>query len=85
MAVDSAQSAGNVASPVQPSASSTSLAAPRRPGMGHRHKGSADSISYTKEKEEDSGETRWVMERRRMAESGEVEILGRQFVEGGRI
>ncbi|KAK6081480.1 hypothetical protein SCUP234_04685 [Seiridium cupressi] len=55
----------------------------RRPGMGHRHKGSADSISY--HKEEDSGETRWVMERRRTAESGEIEILGREVVEGGRI
>ncbi|KAI0163119.1 hypothetical protein BJ166DRAFT_591942 [Pestalotiopsis sp. NC0098] len=54
-----------------------------RPGMGHRHKGSSDSISY--HKEEDSGETRWVMERRRTAESGEIEILGRQVVEGGRI
>jgi hypothetical protein len=55
----------------------------RRPGMGHRHKGSADSISYMKE--EDCGETRWVMERRRTAESGEVEILEREVVEGGRI
>ena len=52
-------------------------------GLGHRHKGSADSISYVKE--EDSGETRWVMERRRTAETGEVEILGREVVEGGRI
>ncbi|KAK3683306.1 hypothetical protein B0T22DRAFT_430549 [Podospora appendiculata] len=55
-----------------------------RPGVGHRHKGSADSISYSKE-EEESGGTRWVMERRRTAESGEVEILEREVVEGGRI
>lgn len=55
----------------------------RRPGMGHRHKGSADSISY--HQEEESGATRWVMERRRTAESGEIEILGREVVEGGRI
>ncbi|KAH6657609.1 hypothetical protein BKA67DRAFT_532808 [Truncatella angustata] len=55
----------------------------RRPGMGHRHKNSADSISYRKE--EDSGETRWVLERRRTAESGEIEILGREVIEGGRI
>jgi len=53
--------------------------------MGHRHKGSADSISYTKEEEPESGGTRWVMERRRTAESGEVEILEREVVEGGRI
>ncbi|KEY69528.1 hypothetical protein S7711_02063 [Stachybotrys chartarum IBT 7711] len=58
-------------------------AASKRPGMGHRHKGSADSISYTQE--EDSGEKRWVMERRRTGECGEVEILEREVVEGGRI
>jgi len=77
-------------SPAEPSHSNiTSPSLPpsahaRRPGMGHRHKGSADSISYMQEKGEDS-ETRWVMERRRTAETGEVEILGRQVVEGGRI
>ncbi|KAF3070675.1 hypothetical protein GL218_00230 [Daldinia childiae] len=60
-----------------------SLSSQKRPGMGHRHRGSADSISYTKE--EDSGETRWIMERRRTAESGEIEILGRQVVDRGRI
>ncbi|KAK3934774.1 hypothetical protein QBC46DRAFT_398993 [Diplogelasinospora grovesii] len=64
-------------------------------GRGHRHKGSADSISYTKEEITDysSGtgngggreKTRWVMERRRTAESGEVEILGREVIEDGRI
>jgi hypothetical protein len=56
---------------------------PKRPAMGHRHKGSADSISYIKE--EDSGETRWVMERRRVGDTGEVEFLEREVVEGGRI
>jgi hypothetical protein len=56
----------------------------RRPGMGHRHKGSADSISYIQE-EEGGGETRWVMERRRTGESGQVELLEREVVEGGRI
>ncbi|KAI1652260.1 uncharacterized protein F4817DRAFT_322680 [Daldinia loculata] len=59
------------------------LPSQKRPGMGHRHRGSADSISYTKE--EDSGEIRWIMERRRTAESGEIEILGRQVVDRGRI
>jgi hypothetical protein len=52
--------------------------------MGHRHKGSADSISYIQE-EEGGGETRWVMERRRTGESGQVELLEREVVEGGRI
>ncbi|KAK2074175.1 hypothetical protein P8C59_008401 [Phyllachora maydis] len=51
-------------------------AVPRKAGvvaMGHRHKRSADSIPYTMEEpeEEADGETRWVMERRRTAESGE--------------
>lgn len=56
----------------------------RRQGMGHHHhKSSADSVSYLKE--EDWGETRWIMERRRTGESGQVEILEREVVEGGRI
>ncbi|RFU80623.1 hypothetical protein TARUN_1579 [Trichoderma arundinaceum] len=51
---------------------------------GHqRQKGSTDSISYMME--EESGETRWVMERRRTGEFGQVEILEREVVEGGRI
>lgn len=54
----------------------------RRSG-GHRHRGSADSISYMME--EECGETRWIMERRRTGETGEVEILEREVVEGGRI
>ncbi|KAK4460122.1 hypothetical protein QBC42DRAFT_273041 [Cladorrhinum samala] len=54
-----------------------------RPSMGHKHKGSADSISYTMD--DLDGGKRWVVERRRTAESGEVEILGREVVEGGRI
>jgi len=53
--------------------------------MGHRHKGSADSISYVKEElPVEAGGTRWVMERRRTAESGE-EILEREVLEGGMI
>ncbi|PTB70080.1 hypothetical protein BBK36DRAFT_152169 [Trichoderma citrinoviride] len=52
---------------------------------GHqRQKGSTDSISYMME-EEESGETRWILERRRTGEFGEVEILEREVVEGGRI
>jgi hypothetical protein len=51
--------------------------------MGHRQNGSADSISYVKD--EESGGSRWVMERRRTGESGEVEVLGREVLEGGRI
>lgn len=56
---------------------------PRRT-QGHRHTTSADSISYMQEEDPISG-ARWVLERRRTAESGEVEILGREVVSGGRI
>jgi hypothetical protein len=31
------------------------------------------------------GGDRWVLERRRTAESGELELIGREIVEGGRI
>ncbi|KAK4228129.1 hypothetical protein QBC38DRAFT_476198 [Podospora fimiseda] len=55
-------------------------------GMGHKHKGSADSISYTAMDDGvEGGGKRWVVERRRMGDAGEVEILGREVVEGGRI
>ncbi|KAL1889740.1 hypothetical protein Sste5346_008726 [Sporothrix stenoceras] len=53
----------------------------RRPGRGHRHKGSSDSISYVKEEEAESGESRWVMERRRVDESGESELLEREVMD----
>ncbi|KAF2628718.1 hypothetical protein BU25DRAFT_409743 [Macroventuria anomochaeta] len=52
---------------------------------GHSRKGSAaDSVTYVREHDE-SGEGRWVLERRRTAESGELELIGREIVEGGRI
>ena len=51
---------------------------------GHsRNSSGAESVSYVKEMSEDGG--RWVLEKRRTAESGQVEILGREVVEGGRI
>lgn len=54
----------------------------RRSGSAHQHRNSADSISYTRE--EESGEMRWVIERRRIDDSGQVE-MEREVVEGGRI
>jgi hypothetical protein len=53
-------------------------------GRRHKYTGSSESISYSKEDDPVSGE-RWVMERRRTGESGEVELLGREVVSGGRI
>jgi len=51
----------------------------------HRHTGSAESISYSKEDDPHSptGE-RWILERRRTSEHG-VELLGREIVSGGTI
>ncbi|OAA79661.1 hypothetical protein LEL_03147 [Akanthomyces lecanii RCEF 1005] len=56
-----------------------------RNGNGHRRqKSSTDSISYIME-EEDNGEARWVMERRRTGEDNETELLEREIIPGGRI
>ncbi|KAF1941301.1 hypothetical protein EJ02DRAFT_377960 [Clathrospora elynae] len=41
-------------------------------------------VTYVREHDE-AGEGRWVLERRRTAESGELELIGRAIVEGGRI
>lgn len=78
---DNILSAVSSTSQGQSSQSTTSPTVARRPG--HKHKSSAESISYTKE--EESGETRWVVERRRIAESGQIESVEREIVEGGRI
>ncbi|KAM7213497.1 hypothetical protein V8F06_011110 [Rhypophila decipiens] len=101
-AMNGAGSGGSGSRPTSPSlmrrpasaggiSSSTSNARPGS-GMGHRHKGSADSISYVREdtdgfaSSDGASKTRWVMERRRTDEStGEVELLGREVVEAGRI
>lgn len=54
----------------------------RNPVKGHRKKGSSGSISYVRE--EESGEARWVVERRRTDEWGDVEVE-REVLPGGRI
>ncbi|KAI9648479.1 hypothetical protein NHQ30_003113 [Ciborinia camelliae] len=58
----------------------------RRPSYTKQHKStaSAESISYFKEDDPVNGE-RWVLERRRTADSGEVEVLGREVLQGGAI
>ncbi|KAI6780337.1 uncharacterized protein J7T54_005439 [Emericellopsis cladophorae] len=65
-----------------PAGSSVSPSLSRRSEPGHKHGNSADSISYTRE--DDSGEGRWVVERKRVDESGQV-ATAREVVEGGRI
>ncbi|KAF2179212.1 hypothetical protein K469DRAFT_716484 [Zopfia rhizophila CBS 207.26] len=69
--------------------SPVSMNSPLTPGggwkAGHSRKGSAaDSVAYVREHDEQGGD-RWVLERRRTAESGELELVGREIVEGGRI
>ncbi|ESZ90397.1 hypothetical protein SBOR_9208 [Sclerotinia borealis F-4128] len=58
----------------------------RRPSYTKQHQStpSAESISYTKEDDPVNGE-RWVLERRRTVDSGEVEVLGREVLQGGAI
>ncbi|KAI1825196.1 hypothetical protein F4861DRAFT_209624 [Xylaria intraflava] len=64
-------------------ASVVCAASKQRAETGHRHNRSSGSISYVKE--DDSGETRWILERRRTGESGEEEVLEREVVGGGTI
>lgn len=53
--------------------------------QGHSRKGSgADSVTYVREKDpEGSGKPRWVLERRRTSEQGQLELIGRELVQGG--
>lgn len=78
------QSLGLV-SPISTTSPATPGTAPGTWRGGHSRKGSAaDSVAYVREHDE-AGEGRWVLERRRTAESGELELVGREIVEGGRI
>ncbi|KAI9711134.1 MAG: hypothetical protein M1812_007238 [Candelaria pacifica] len=61
-------------------AKTSTVAARKGKKNGHSRAGSgADSVSYMKE------EDTWVLERRRMSTTGEVELVGREVVAGGRI
>lgn len=65
--------------------STTSPITPSGGWRAHSRNGSAaDSVTYIREQDENGGD-RWVLERRRTAETGELELIGREFVEGGRI
>jgi len=64
--------------------SSGSETSPKRRGavrsFGHsRNSSGAESVSYVTETDED-GAKRWVLEKRRMAEGGQMEIMDRHFV-----
>ncbi|ROW06820.1 hypothetical protein VMCG_03994 [Cytospora schulzeri] len=88
MEAEPSQSSPPPPAPIEspPPPPNTTVSSPsKRPGLGHRNRGSAESISYCKDEDKNSGGTRWVMERRRTAESGEIEILGREVITGGSI
>lgn len=73
----SQRSSAVLVSPISPSIGGPS----HKPG--HSRTGS-DSVSYSRERDEEKGEFRWVLERRRTAEDG-GEVVERTTVEGGRI
>lgn len=78
----------NTEVPEERSADTKRSISPVEPGnkdfQRHRYTASSESISYLKEDDPLTGE-RWILERRRTAESGEVELLEREVVSGGRI
>ncbi|KAK5114435.1 hypothetical protein LTR85_010258 [Meristemomyces frigidus] len=52
-------------------------------GQTHARKGS-DSVTYVKEQDpSNGGQPRWVLERRRTSEQGQLELVGREVVQGG--
>ncbi|KAL8908044.1 MAG: hypothetical protein Q9207_001023 [Kuettlingeria erythrocarpa] len=66
----------------------SSMGPPPKPGKGHSRNSSntSESVSYMHEIEGgEGGQGRWVLEKRRVDESGVVEMLEREIVEGGRI
>ncbi|KAL8953905.1 MAG: hypothetical protein Q9222_000279 [Ikaeria aurantiellina] len=59
---------------------------PTTKGHSRNSSNTSESVSYVLETAgEDGGQGRWVLEKRRVDESGAVEVLGREVVEGGRI
>jgi hypothetical protein len=71
-------------SPMTPSGGGGAWKTPGGPSSHSRKGSAADSVAYVREHDEQGGD-RWVLERRRTAESGELELVGREIVEGGRI
>ncbi|KAL9028635.1 MAG: hypothetical protein Q9196_003027 [Gyalolechia fulgens] len=66
----------------------SSMGPPPKPQKGHSRNSSntSESVSYVLEAAgEDGGPGRWVLEKRRVGESGLVEVFGREIVERGRI
>lgn len=75
----------SVTEPVTAKKAPPRMMSPTRPKSSHSRSGSAaDSITYVQEPDsEGSGRPRWVLERRRTSEAGQLELVGREFVQGG--
>ncbi|KAI9806137.1 MAG: hypothetical protein M1833_004544 [Piccolia ochrophora] len=78
---------GSNSSDLHTSSSAPSSPATLNAGEKRRHSrnvSGADSVSYATE-EDEAGTKRWILEKRRTSGTGQVEILGREIVAGGRI
>ncbi|GIZ45076.1 hypothetical protein CKM354_000826000 [Cercospora kikuchii] len=75
----------NVSEPVTAKKIPPRMMSPTSPKSSHSRSGSgADSINYVRESDPESGRPRWVLERRRTSEQdGQLELVGRELVQGG--
>ncbi|KAK7518659.1 uncharacterized protein IWZ02DRAFT_375389 [Phyllosticta citriasiana] len=58
---------------------------PTRPSHSRTNSASADHVTYVRERGAEREVYRWVLERRRTSGTGEMELVGREVVESGRI
>jgi hypothetical protein len=80
---------GTFYSPASPLTPNPPMPAPNPPlspakSASHSRSGS-DSVAYVREREDENGQFRWVLERRRMGEDGVESVVERTLVEGGKI
>ncbi|KAF2215544.1 hypothetical protein CERZMDRAFT_94944 [Cercospora zeae-maydis SCOH1-5] len=75
----------NVSEPLTAKKAPPRMMSPTSPKSSHSRSGSgADSINYVRESDPESGRPRWVLERRRTSEQdGQLELVGRELVQGG--
>jgi hypothetical protein len=71
-------------SPLQSTVGSLGRNQANKPKYSHSRQGS-DTVAYTQERDEETGEFRWVLERKRTGEDGVESIVNRAVVENGTI
>ncbi|EME84384.1 uncharacterized protein MYCFIDRAFT_207259 [Pseudocercospora fijiensis CIRAD86] len=78
--ITSLQESPQTAKKIPPAAKSPT--SPHSSGISHSRKGSsADSVTYVREPDpEGGGKPRWVLERRRTSEQGQLELVGRELL-----